>query len=140
VDTGDNANRFAKAKASFGRAINKGDFIARFYEIFMASDPEVADKFANTDMEKQKKLLMQGINLSIMFAEGNPLGKHGIDRIRHTHSKSELDIHPEYYQLWLDSLLKAVNEFDQQIDEESNQQWRDMLQITIDYITDGYDS
>jgi hemoglobin-like flavoprotein len=140
MDNAANPNRFAKAKASFGRCINKGDLIGRFYTIFMASDPGVAAKFSDTDMDKQKKLLMQSINLAIMFSEGNPMGKHGIERIRRTHSKSQLNIHPEYYKLWLDSFLKAINECDLQIDEETNHQWREMLQLTIDYVTAGYDA
>ena len=42
---------------SLERCTAKPDFEERFYEIFLASSPKVAEKFATTDFGKQKRAL-----------------------------------------------------------------------------------
>lgn len=126
------------AKDSLGRCLNHGDLFGRFYEIFIASHAAVATRFRDTDMEKQKDLLKNGINLAIMFADGNPVGENGINRIRHTHSRTQLDIDPGLYDLWLDGFLQAVSEIDPHFDADIEQDWRVLLQKTIDHIRGGY--
>ncbi len=126
-------------QASFGRVTTKGDFFGRFYDIFLASNPAIGPRFVNTDLEAQKKLLRQGVNLAIMFAAGNTIGVSGIGRIRDSHQKGRLDIPPALYPYWLDSFIKAMAEMDSQWTPALEKQWRDALQKVINFIIEGYD-
>lgn len=130
---------FKLAKESIGHCINIGDLFGRFYEIFLASHPAIEEKFENTDMQKQKNLLKNGVNLAIMFAEGNPIGENAMARLRVSHNKHNLNIHPRFYSYWLDSFIKAMSELDDQFNEETERQVRKLLLISIDYIIAGYD-
>ncbi len=64
---------------------------------FLESHPDIKPRFAHTDFDAQKHLLRQSINLAMLFANENPVGKKGINRIRQSHSQSGLNIPPELY-------------------------------------------
>ncbi len=55
------------------------------------------------------------------------------------HSRAELDIKPELYDLWLDQLVQAVREFDRMFDTEIEAAWRRLLQAGIECVkSSGY--
>src|SRR3989344_2079862 len=57
---------------SYGRCCASPDFFDSFYRHFLASSPEVREKFVNTEMNGQKLLLRQGILNLVMHARGMP--------------------------------------------------------------------
>jgi hemoglobin-like flavoprotein len=125
-------------KDSLTRCMGK-DIIGHFYDIFLQSNPEIAPKFARTDFQAQRDLLKHGIQLAIMFAQDDPMGRKGLARIRESHSKANLDIAPSLYHFWKSSFLRAVSDLDPKFSEESRRAWDVVLQKAIDYITSGYD-
>lgn len=127
-----------QVKTSIGRCLNRGDLIGRFYEIFLNADPVIAEKFRDTDMQQQKQLLEHGIQLALMFADDNSVGKKGLARIRETHSRKNLNISPDLYSVWLESFMQAVEEIDPEYNVELDLEWREVLQKSIDYIVSGY--
>lgn len=126
-------------RASFGRALTKGDLMSVFYTSFLASDPQIAQKFAKTDMTKQMDLFRQGINLAIMFGNGNILGKNAMDRLRMTHSHKNLDINPRLYPKWKATFMAAVESLDPNFDQTIAQAWDAVLQNAINHIQGGYE-
>lgn len=126
-------------KESYGRANVKGNLFDRFYDIFLASHPDIAPRFANTDFEKQKGLIRQGINLAIMFADDNTIGRSGMARIRESHSKAKLDVPPKMYKYWLDSFVQTISELDEKFTPDLKAQWKEAMQKVTDYIAEGYD-
>ncbi len=125
-------------KESFVRCMIHGDIVGRFYDIFLESHPDIKSRFANTDFNSQKQSLRQGINLAIMFADDHDIGKKGINRIRNSHSKSGLNIPPDFYPYWKKGFIQAVSEYDQEFSVELKSQWNSILQKTIDYVIAGY--
>ncbi len=125
-------------KQSFGRVVAKSEFLPRFYEILMASSPEISAKFANTNLKKQYNLLEQSLALSLLFPEDNVVAKQAINKIRSSHTRHNLDISPHLYIYWLDSLMTVFAELDPEFTPAMEQQWRTFLQITIDHIKAGY--
>ena len=57
---------------SYGRCCAKAEFFDDFYRTFLASSPEVAEKFTHTDMVAQKQLLRAGILNLVLYARGLP--------------------------------------------------------------------
>lgn len=125
-------------KASFGRCMADGALFDTFYGIFLASHPDIAPRFANTDFAKQKGLIRQGINLVIMFAAGAPVGESGLARIRASHAHALLDVPPDLYKYWKESMLKAVAQTDPRFDAELSRSWDAVLQKAVDFIVAGY--
>lgn len=123
---------------SYGRCLANGNVIETFYGHFLQSSPEVKEKFKNTDFEQQHKLLKHGINLMIMFADGNVAGKSGMKRIMESHARTRLNIEPRFYQLWKAALLKALGEHDRKFDTDTQKAWNHVLEEGIKYVTQGY--
>ena len=126
----------------FGRQIHIGEtgnrFFDFFYENFMASSPEVAAAFRNTDMSKQKNMLKKSLLYSINFIT-NKNNFESMERIAHTHSKKNYDIKPYLYDLWMDSMIAAVKQFDAQFSDEVELAWRLAFAPGITYMKFMYD-
>ena len=61
-----------------------------------------------------------------------------LERLAKLHSRAELDIKPELYDLWLDRLVQAVKEFDPMFDAETGAAWRRMLAPGIEFMKSRY--
>ena len=64
-----------EVEASYGRCLLKDGFLNRFYEIFMASHPDIRPMFAHTDFTAQIGLLRHGLNSVFMYVEHNPIAR-----------------------------------------------------------------
>lgn len=133
-----NESDVAAVRKSYGRVIAKGGFIERFYEIFLNSTPEIGRMFARTDFKKQNEMLERSLSMSLLFPQGNPIAKQVVDRIRLSHDRAHMNVDPALYRYWLDSLVKTVAERDPEFNAALEQQWRRVLQVTLDYLAEGY--
>ena len=61
-----------------------------------------------------------------------------LERLAKLHSRAELDIKPELYDLWLDRLVQAVKEFDPMFDMEIETAWRRTPQPGIEFMKSRY--
>lgn len=113
------------------------DFLRRFYTLFLASSDTVAKKFERTDLQKQARLLKTSLYI-MMLASGESERIVHMDRLAKLHSRAELDIKPELYDLWLDRLVQAVREFDPMFDAQTETAWRRMLQPGIEFMKSRY--
>ncbi|VXB30416.1 conserved hypothetical protein [Pseudomonas sp. 8AS] len=121
---------------SYGRCCASATFFDDFYRYFLASSPQVRDKFTNTDMPAQKQLLRQGILNLVMYARGMPDTK--LRALGESHARGRLDIRPELYDLWLDALLMSIAAHDGQFSESIRSAWREVLNKGIGVIKSGY--
>jgi hemoglobin-like flavoprotein len=122
---------------SIERCSRRADFLRRFYTLFLASSDTVAKKFEHTDLRKQARLLKTSLYI-MMLASGESEQIVHLERLAKLHSKAELDIKPELYDLWLDRLLLAVKEFDPMFDPETETAWRRVLQHGTEFMKSRY--
>jgi len=122
---------------SIERCSNRSDFLRRFYTLFLASSDTVAKKFGHTDLKKQARLLKTSLYI-MMLASGESERSVHLERLAKLHSRAELDIQPELYDLWLDRLVQAVKEFDPMFDPETDIAWRRALQPGIEFMKSRY--
>jgi hemoglobin-like flavoprotein len=134
---------FNSVKKSYGRCVFTRDakekFFTQFYETFLSSHSAIAAMFSNTNFEKQISMLKNAVSMSIMYAEKqDELAKDVLTKIRKSHSRERYDVKPEYYSYWLDSLIATLRACDPNFNDTLEQHWRNMMQISIDYIAEGY--
>lgn len=125
---------FADVQQSFQRCLTRKEFLKRFYDIFMASHPDVPKLFAKTDFDTQIRLLRHGLSASIAFAGGMRVGAHVLERIGDTHGRGKMNIDPKLYPYWMDSLVRTVEETDPRYTPALGARWREALGIAISYI------
>jgi hemoglobin-like flavoprotein len=114
------------------------EFIADFYERFMSRSPAIARRFKNTNMSAQKTMLHD----SLIYVVDYFLTEKVSDQLHHIariHSKGERDIAPDLYDVWMDSLMETVRDFDPEYSKDVELAWRMALSPGITYMKFSYD-
>lgn len=124
---------------SLHRCTRTPEFEKRFYEIFLASSPKVAEKFAQTDFERQERALRASLHtmLSVLHDGESGPATH-LSELAERHSRRQLNIGAELYDLWLDSLLAAVKEFDSHYGSKVEDAWEQVMMVGIRYLLSHY--
>ena len=130
---------------SYDRAVNghghgHGDedgFFQRFYDVFLKSSPEVAAKFANTDMAQQREHLRRSLKHMVDYAvSGKPNMR--MRQIARSHGRARRDIAAPLYDYWLQSLLATLKERDASFDSSTELAWRSLMAPGIAYLRAEY--
>ena len=127
-----------EVKESYSRCCVNPKFFDMFYANFLASHPAIAPMFAKTEMTKQKALLRQGVSMMFMHLDGKGVGTTGIDRIGESHSKKKMNIDPNLYDFWINSLVKSVKDCDAKLTSALETEWRKTLRAGVDRIVSFY--
>jgi hypothetical protein len=61
-----------------------------------------------------------------------------LERLARMHSRAELDIKPELYDLWLEKLVQSARESDPMFDVETETAWHRVLQPGIEFMKSRY--
>ena len=124
---------------SLARCCANHGFLDLFYDTFLASSPKVRAKFAETDFDRQKRMLERSFQLILWASEDPEEGpKRYLEHMAERHSSRDLDVGSELYDLWLDSLLKTVEECDSDFDGRVETAWERVMEIGIDYMLRRY--
>lgn len=123
---------------SLERCTASDEFLDRFYELFLTSSREVAEKFRHTDFPKQKRMLKASLYMMILMAEGKSEIQKDLQRIAKRHSRADLDIRAELYSLWLDCLIQAARESDPRFTPETEMAWRRIMAQGIAFMQSHY--
>jgi hemoglobin-like flavoprotein len=113
-------------------------FLERFYELFVGSSPEVAEKFAHTDFRAQRRAVKVSLYMMMSAALGHPEGDVHLTRIAERHGRAALAIRPELYDLWLECLIQAVREHDRSFGGETERAWRSVMATGIEFMRSRY--
>jgi hemoglobin-like flavoprotein len=113
---------------SYGRCLRSRGFIERFYEILLASDPRIPPLFEKTDFQKQHMALRRGISLAISWAAGDGMAQRPVEEMIRVHARmGRAPVFPALHDHWLESLLQAVRERDDQLTPELEARWREAM-------------
>ncbi len=122
---------FDDLQSSYGRCPHHGGFIARFYEILMASHPGIPGMFKQTDFSRRHLAMRRGITAAITRVGGSTMSSRTMTDMAQVHSRvGRAPVVPELYAYWADSLLLALAEHDPQYDFALQQRWRMALSRT----------
>jgi hypothetical protein len=122
---------------SFARARRNG-LGKRFYEVLLDVSDEIADRFADTDLERQVQLFEHGVLMLLQFARGDAVGQMALERLGRLHGRSQLDIHPDLYTPWLSCLIHVLGEIDPEFDDHLRERWIDMVRPGIQHMAQMY--
>ena len=123
---------------SLSRCKKREDFIDRFYERFLSASEEVAWLFRNTSFRVQRIKLLKSLEMIVLAIEGIPEAVQHLNERAVSHSRDHLDIKPELYDYWLESLLQTVVECDQEYNNEIEIAWREVTGFIIKHMIARY--
>ena len=128
-------------RSSLKRCLAEPDFLTHFYDLFLASSEEVRDKFKDTDFERQTRVLADSLYMMAVVAQGENRGPAWaeVGRLAHLHSRSQLDVRPGLYDLWLKCLLQAVERHDPEFSPSVEEAWRSTFRAGIEHMRSRYE-
>ena len=115
----------------------QGDLVSCFYDHFLQGSPEIAPKFAKTEMERQKEMLRDSFKHMLTFSTKRRSGEE-LEGIANSHSRGQLDIAPPLYDVWLDSLVATVQQLDPEFDRSVETAWRIVMTPGIEFMKGHY--
>ncbi len=128
--------------ASYERVLvhrhNGKDFFECFYDYFLESSPRIREKFKETAMENQHKMLKKSFYSLLVFYGSNQADDYLI-KIAQKHDSAHFDIHPDLYDIWLDTLMTTLRNFDPKFENDVELAWRLVLSPGITYMKFKYD-
>ena len=127
-------------EASLKRCEARPDFFDLFYGTFLASSPDVAEKFRGTNFERQKELLRISLHHLLLVARDPKQGPDPyLEDIAVRHGAGHLGIGAHLYDLWLDSLLETVRACDPECFPEVETAWEEVMMVGIHYLCANYE-
>ena len=127
-------------RASLKRCLADNAFLHDFHELFVASSPEVREKFKDTDFPRQTRVLADSLYLMAVASESkeDAVAWSELDRLGERHSHKALDIRPELYLNWLECLVKAASRYDPEFSPGIEEAWRASLAPGIERLRSRY--
>lgn len=117
------------------------DFLDIFYGNFLGSSPKVREKFAGVDFDRQKAALRASFDTMLAAARDEENGaEKWLGPLAEKHGARQLQIGSDFYDLWLDSLLKTVKACDPAWSESVDAAWEAVMGVGISYLTSHYNS
>ncbi len=108
-------------------------FFKRFYQLFIAADPEISKMFARTNMERQISLLQESLLHLIDFSNSR-VANERMRQVAAYHGPTEMNIPQHMFDLWMDRLIATVRERDSRRDSHIEMAWRVFLAPGIAFI------
>lgn len=131
--------QYALVKDEYSRCLIRPTFFDDFYKEFTSQSLEIRQKFANTEMTAQKDALRAGLTFLIMYAEGkSAFAADKLDKLGDSHKKSRLNIRPDLYPLWMQSLIATVKKHVVSFNDASLKAWQAVLQNGVNRIKSHY--
>jgi hemoglobin-like flavoprotein len=125
---------------SLKRCLAVPSFIDSFYQSFVSSSEEVREKFRNTDLQRQARMLSDSLYVlavAVQGQAGSP-ARGDLPRLAERHSRRDLDIRPPLYDHWLACLIDTARRHDPQFTPEIEAAWRATLAVGIAYMKGRY--
>jgi len=126
--------------ASLKRCLAAPGFLDSFYGRFVGSSEEVREKFKNTDMKRQARVLEDSLYVVANAVQGeeNSLARGALPALAARHSRQDLDIAPHLFDLWIECLVETAREHDPQFAPAVEAAWRETLTFGADYMRQRY--
>jgi hemoglobin-like flavoprotein len=126
------------ARASYDRCCKQAGFPEGFYEHFFRLSPQAEPLFAQTDFDKQVKLLRHALGSLLIFPKYRDQEPNLLTRVAERHSRQELDVDPSYYSVWVDALVATVQERDPEFTPAVEEAWRATVAAGVAYMQSKY--
>ena len=124
------------AHDSYERCLRAPDFFEGFYEVLLDSNDVIRPMFADTEFPRQHRLLQHGLGLLFIYAKRQDAEL--LERIANRHSSDDIDVPPELYPYFVDSLVHAVSRSDPEFGSSIEEAWREVVRPGIDYMKSKY--
>lgn len=124
----------AIARDSFHRCLESPTFFTDFYQTLFRAIPASEPMFAQTDFDRQARLLEHAIKILMIFPTNQPTEPTVLTRLAAKHGRAGLDVPPAWFPVFLDCLVATAARCDPQFSPAVEAAWREALEPGIEYL------
>jgi len=126
--------------ASLKRCLGVPGFMETFYQRFVSASEEVREKFRDTDLQRQARMLSDSLYVLAVAVQGQTGSPAWGDlpRLAERHSRKDLDIPPRLYDHWLTCIIDTASRHDPLFTPEIEAAWQATLAMGIAYMKARY--
>lgn len=128
------ASQMDMARASYDRCCQHQGFPQGFYEHLFRLCPEAEPMFAQTDFDKQVRLLRHALGSLLIFPKHQDQEPNLLTRVADRHGRDELGVDPSYYAAWVDALIETVRGHDPECSATVEEAWRQTVAPGVAYM------
>lgn len=122
---------------SYLRISRTSEFYDTFYEI-LTQDAQVAKHFEGVGEARRAFFAKTSIPTLIMYVMGSPLAEKRMRSLAKTHGRDQINVHPDLYEFWLETVIAMLWKYDEEFDEELEVIWRRAIRKGIEIFIDAY--
>jgi hemoglobin-like flavoprotein len=120
---------------TFERCVENDRFTRVFYDVFLASSDEVRALFETTDFATQRRALKASLYTMVAASARRQADLSSLSELADRHRA--LQVKPQYYELWMESLVEAARQCTEGFDAEAARVWREAFRAGISYMQGG---
>ena len=125
-------------RLSLERCEGNGEFGEVFYEVFLNASQEIPHHFENTEFNRQRTVLTDSVRMMVEHDVSEPEMRQMLEQLGESHSRSQRNIPPRLYELWLDSVCGAAELLDPEWNADLERMWRVRLRPGMQIIMAAY--
>ena len=89
-------------------------------------------------MVRQMRMLKASLHMVMLASQPGIKPEFYLGSVAKRHSREDLNIPPQLYDIWLNALMQTVEEMDPQFNEETHQAWMAVMSTGIQYMRSCY--
>lgn len=132
------AEKVGLFRSSYSRCTLDPEFITTFHRVFITTSADALYHVSHISDERQKKMLEYALYLLMLSVENKSEINTCIELLSKSHSK--LNIKPELYDHWLNSLMIAVESYEGKSHPNITSIWREMLKPGLEIMKKQFSS
>lgn len=123
----DNPSALSSVTASARRCLAAPAFHGVFFDDLARRAPGAVALFAGADERILRNFLRNAITLLLMDAAGSPNAADRLDYVRTHHGPDALNVRPEWFAHWVESLMHSVRGVDPEYSAALEASWRRVI-------------
>lgn len=111
-------------------------FLDIFYDRFLGTAPELGKMFGESGLARAKRMLRDSLYWAMLACDGNNDSVKHLTELGKYHTNHSVT--PDHYDLWLDSLLSAIEECDPSYNIDVDKAWRAVMSVAVWIMKGGF--
>jgi hemoglobin-like flavoprotein len=114
-------------------------FVDEFIDELIRSSEEIESKFTAAGRERMGSALLHSLVLLSAYSQAK-VPSDALQEIAERQSRSQRDIAPHLYDVFLECLLRIVQKSDPEYTAEVGEAWKDVMGPGLEYMKSMYDA
>lgn len=113
----------------------------KFYDEFyrdLTQNVEILEHFRGVSKARRSFFLKTSLPTLVMSAIGSHVAKKRLGSLSEKHARDHMNVDPDLYEFWHDTLITLLSKYDEEFDEELKALWSSAIREGTKMFIDAY--